>query len=248
MSQVDSSDISQDNSSDDSSDLPILPSGPTKEKYGGRPIYKGLATGIEQAKRSYVTRNDIILVSDEEMKFIFDSKYQKFKTDTYVSYFVKQMEKYVSCTLRSSGARVCKSTFTLKFKCMHYGDCKRKYQLVCQRRVKLEGCYAFRILFNKTEVNHKRKIVRQCRGIDRRQMVRQLAKKTVDEHRESLLSRVNKKLLKKGNLQNAYSVEVLRKIRSEALRKDDLHVEAIAELGNFFKTNSLFLISSLMLR
>lgn len=64
-------------------------------------------------------------------------------------------------------------------------------------------------------------------------MIEKLAKKTADDYRESLITKSNKNLLKAGNLQNVYSVEVMRKLRSEALRKDDLHVEAIAELGNF---------------
>lgn len=112
------------------------------------------------AKLYYVTKNDFILVSEKEFGDIFDFKFEKFKTFTYVSYFSKEMEKYVSCTLRSNGTRVCRSTFTLKFKCMHYKDCERKYQLVCQRSVRKNGCYAFRILFSDTEINHKRKIAR----------------------------------------------------------------------------------------
>lgn len=181
-----------------------------------RLIYKKRTTSIEQVKENYVTKNDFILVSDEELEHIFDLKQQKFATFSYVSYFAKQMEKYVPCTLRSKGTRVCKKTFTVKFKCMHYPDCRREYQLVCKRREKIEGCYAFRILFSKNKIHHTRKIVRQCRGIDKKQAMRKLAKRTVTEHRESVVSKGNKRLFKKGNLQNLYSVEVMRKLRSEA--------------------------------
>ncbi|XP_037048341.1 uncharacterized protein LOC119082801 [Bradysia coprophila] len=199
----------------------------------GRPIYREKTSSKVQVKKNLVTRNDYILVSQEELDHIFDEQNHKFKTFTYVSYFSKQMEKYVSCTLRSIGSRLCKSTFTCKFKCMQYQSCKRKYHLVCKRREKIDGLYAFRILFTKDKICHTKKIARQCRGIDRTTMKRRLAKSTVDECREYMLSRSNKQLLKKGNLQNVYSTAVLRKMRSEELRKSDLHEEAIAELGRF---------------
>lgn len=128
---------------------------------------------------------------------------------------------------------------------MQYSDCKRKYQLVCKRCEKIEGCYAFRILFSENEINHTRKIARQCRGIDKKIAMQKLAKRTVDEYRESVVSRSNKQLMKEGNLQNVYSVEVMRKLRSEALRKDDLHVEAIAELGKNNKYVTLILFKIL---
>lgn len=144
---------------------------------------------------------------------------------------MKQMESYVCCTLKSNGSRVCKTTFTIKFRCMQHEDCKKKYQLVCKRLEKINGCYSFQILFSKDKINHTRKMVRQCRGIDRVVTRRKLAKKTAEEYREAQISRSNRAMLKKGNLQSVYSVEVMRKLRSEALRKDELHQEAITELG-----------------
>lgn len=174
--------------------------------------------------------NDFILVSRMDFKTIFDLKLQKFVTHTYVSYFVKKMVHYVSCTLKSDGPRVCKRTLTVRLLCMH-SNCGRQYRLVCKRDMKIDNCFAFRIEHNNVKIHHTKKIVRQCRGIDRVLATQQLAKTTAEEFRQLQIANSNKDQLKSGNLQSVYSKEVIRKIRSEALRKHDLHDDAITGLG-----------------
>lgn len=180
--------------------------------------------------------SDIFKFEDGKCRGLNKEKYR----DLFCDIFLQQFEKTVNIKWgRDSGKSI-----TIELYCASK-VCKKKFKITQKKDViKQNETVEMQVKSCVNICNHeKEKLIRQLRGVGRKEAAEQVKATSVDIVRNKAMEHSDVSSLSKGNLQKIYTGPVLRKAASDLSAKNDLSKDPLYDL--FLQSNKLKCVHSI---
>lgn len=180
------------------------------------------------------TNNEIIIEDDVWNTFIYNKETAKFKTSDYMDIFREAFKQFYPCVINAKDRKIRSNSIKIyTYKCVH-AKCPRKYLFTHIKNSKPfdlhKNTKSFKISYQGDEIVHERELSNQLKGFNRQLVREKLKTNYATDFQNETRYEVDLNLKSLGNLGNFKSLQVLNRVRGEALASQDKDEDAIEDL------------------